>query len=513
MPLQLVWFKRDLRTLDHEPLARAMRAGPVVAVYVHEPGYWTLPEHSAIHFDFVRQSLEALEHELSSLHVPLIQYVGEATPALERLHHDVGFDHVWSHEETGLDWTRRRDARVARTLARLGVAWTELAQFGVQRPTSGRDGWAAQWQAFIASPPLPQPEPQAPIDDLVAHVGGHPSPDPELFGLSFDHAPPDDVQPGGAQEAERLLSTFLSERGRDYRALMAKPLEAADACSRLSPHITFGTMSLRTIYHRVQLARELVCASALPPHDLSAWRASYTSMESRLAWHCHFIQKFEDEPELEFANVNRAYDHIRTEHEAEWSGAERERFHAWCTGRTGYPIIDAVMRSLHRKGWATFRMRAMLVSFASYHLWLHWRPTATFLATYFVDFEPGIHYSQFQMQSGVTGINTIRIYSPHKQAVEQDPDGTFIRRYVPELRGVPTVYLFEPHKMPLAAQRKAGCIIGRDYPKPIVEHAQATALAKERIFAVRASREGREEAKRVFVKHGSRKTSRRRRNP
>ncbi|MEM1349096.1 MAG: deoxyribodipyrimidine photo-lyase, partial [Myxococcota bacterium] len=137
MELQLIWFKRDLRVLDHEPLVRAMRAGPTVALYVYEPGYWALPEHSPIHFDFVAQSVEELRRDLAALGVPLLRRTGEAAPVLERMHHELGFAHIWSHEETGLDWTRRRDARVAHVLAELEVRWTELPQFGVLRPSPG----------------------------------------------------------------------------------------------------------------------------------------------------------------------------------------------------------------------------------------------------------------------------------------------------------------------------------------------------------------------------------------
>jgi deoxyribodipyrimidine photo-lyase len=233
------------------------------------------------------------------------------------------------------------------------------------------------------------------------------------------------------------------------------------------------------------------------------WFGSLRSFHARLRWHCHFMQKLEDEPRVEFENFSRAYDGLR---EPFFDTAEaRQRFAAWQAGRTGYPMVDAVMRCLHATGWVNFRMRAMLVSFASHHLWLHWRPTAVWLARHFLDFEPGIHFSQFQMQSGVTGINTVRIYSPAKQALDQDPTGEFVRRWVPELADVPVSYLAEPHRMPLATQGRAGCLIGRDYPRPLVDHATAYREARERIAAVRRQAEARADARRVYLKHGSRK--------
>jgi deoxyribodipyrimidine photo-lyase len=220
----------------------------------------------------------------------------------------------------------------------------------------------------------------------------------------------------------------------------------------------------------------------------------------RLRWHCHFIQKLEDEPNIEFHNFSHVYDGLR---ENDFNDAY---FAAWCAGRTGYPMVDACMRSLVATGWLNFRMRAMLVRFASYHLWLHWRPTGLFLARQFLDYEPGIHWSQMQMQSGTTGINTLRVYSPTKQAKDQDPQGLFIRRWVPELAKVPLPYLAEPWKMDVGVQHLAGCMIGTDYPAPIVIEKTAMKAAKDRMYSLRRTDEARQEARDVQARHGSRKS-------
>jgi deoxyribodipyrimidine photo-lyase len=168
-------------------------------------------------------------------------------------------------------------------------------------------------------------------------------------------------------------------------------------------------------------------------------------------------------------------------------------------------MIDACVRALVATGWLNFRMRAMLVSFASYHLWLDWRPTGLFLGRQFLDFEAGIHWSQMQMQSGTTGINTVRIYSPTKQLRDQDPTGAFVRRWVPELARVPESRLAEPWTMLPDEMRRAACRIGNDYPRPLVEHGEAIAEAKRRLFAVRRTANARAEAAEVVTKHGSRR--------
>jgi deoxyribodipyrimidine photo-lyase len=174
---------------------------------------------------------------------------------------------------------------------------------------------------------------------------------------------------------------------------------------------------------------------------------------------------------------------------------------AWASGQTGYPFLDACMRSLRATGWLNFRMRAMVQSFASYNLWLPWRQTGLHLARQFTDYEPGIHWPQSQMQSGTTGINTIRIYSVVKQGYDQDPNGAFVRRWVPELVDVPDHFLQEPW-----AYDDASIIIDRLYPKRIVDLKASTTTAKDRVYGVRRANGFSDSADDIQEKHGSRKS-------
>jgi deoxyribodipyrimidine photo-lyase len=157
------------------------------------------------------------------------------------------------------------------------------------------------------------------------------------------------------------------------------------------------------------------------------------------------------------------------------------------------------MRYLTATGWLNFRMRAMLMSFASYHLWLDWRETGAVLARRFTDYEPGIHWSQVQMQSGTTGINTLRIYNPVKQGNDQDPEGRFIRAWVPELKAISSSYLHAPWTAPNAAK-----VLGQRYPEPVVDLARAAQQARDTMWGLRKRAGFGDDARAIAEKHASR---------
>lgn len=490
--IQLVWLKRDLRLSDHRPIWEASQAGPTVILYIFEPSLWAAPEMDRSHFDFIIQSLQDLSQKLAVVQGRLAVRIGELPHVFDELLSDFPIAGLFSHEETGTGLTYDRDLRVAKWAKQHRVPWKQIPQNGVVRPLSSRNGWAQNWQSRMIAPTAPTP------NRITVPTGFDWGSVPSGEQLGFEKTRKQNLQIGGETHAQATLQTFLKVRGFNYRKGMSSPVTAREDCSRISPYLAWGCISIKSVYQQLQ-SRQREVREAPPASLDSRWLSSLNSFSSRLAWHCHFMQKLEDEPALEFQNISRAYDGMR---ENEFN---QERFEAWKEGKTGYPMIDACMRALHETSWINFRMRAMLISFASNHLWLHWRPTAVYLAQHFLDFEPGIHYSQCQMQSGTTGINTIRIYSPAKQVIDHDPVGLFIKKYVPELVHVPSNFLPEPHLMPLNVQSQAGCIVGRDYPKPIVEHRKAYKLAQEKLFAIRQTPTAVAESNRVFVKHGSRK--------
>ncbi|HEU4950889.1 MAG TPA: deoxyribodipyrimidine photo-lyase [Holophagaceae bacterium] len=489
--LQIVWFKRDLRLQDHAPLRQAAEAGPVVPVYAFEPSQLRHPDASARHAGFVLECLAELERDLADRGLKLLVWRGELVDLLTAIRRQAPIGGLWSHEETGHLASYARDRAVAAWCRDHGVPWTELPQMGVVRRLGSRDGWARRWEAFMSEPLAAVPDRMEP--GRLRLEGDF----PELRELGFADGDAPRRQPGGRQAGRRILEAFLAERAAQYRGCLSSPLKAATGSSRLSPYLAWGAVSLREV---VQASRTRRRELREDPLDRGRARelASLAAFESRLHWHCHFIQKLESEPELERRNVHRGYDGLRED------AFDPARFEAWRRGETGFPLLDACMARLRETGWINFRMRAMLMSVAAHHLWLHWPEPARHLAGLFLDYEPGIHYPQAQMQAGVTGINALRIYNPVKQARDQDPEGRFVRQWLPALRRVPDAYLFEPWRMPPELQSRCGVRLGRDYPSPVVDLGESLRLARARYQAWRRRPGLREESARVLRRHGSR---------
>ena len=506
-PLFIVWFKKDLRWNDHAALSNAaawaaQTGGHVLPLWVYEPTMWRQSDMAAQHAGFANECLAELDAWIkndSAGQNQLVRVHGDMPDVLGALHQQLGAFTLVSTEETGNAWSYTRDVAVADWCKTNGVEWREFPSNGVVRRLlshgGGRNRWTQHRLQRLQSDVLPAPE-------QVRWIGA------DAFGclnscgemtaadLGMPSADKPSRKRGGRALALRELHTFLQQRGRTYRFDMSSPVTAPESCSRISAPLAWGTLSIRECMHAVAERRAELQAMH-PAERPEGFLASLKSFESRLHWHCHFIQKLESEPAIELRNVNRGFDNLRNE--GKLTEKENARLTAWREGRTGYPFIDACMRSLNATGWINFRMRAMLVSFGAYQLWLHWRHLGMHLAQQFTDYEPGIHWSQCQMQSGVTGINTIRIYSPIKQSHDQNPTGTFIRQWVPELADIEPEFVHEPWRMePPPA----------NYPAPVVELKAATLAAKEKIYGKKAEKAVQTEAARVFEKHGSRSPNR-----
>jgi deoxyribodipyrimidine photo-lyase len=349
----LVWLKRDLRLADHPALTLAGGLGPVLPVFIVEPSLWAGPDASARQWAFVAESLADLRDQLAGVGLPLVVRVGEAVDVLDRLTRQHRIARIVSHEETGNLATYARDRAVAAWARGSGVAWTELPQSGVVRRLPDRDGWAARRDGFMA---LPQTHPQG----LTPVPGAEPGPIPTARALKLADDPCPHRQLGGRARGLDLLDSFLTRRGEPYRAAMSSPLTGERACSRLSPHLAWGTLSLR------EVAQATAARQAMRPGG--RWGGALSSFQSRLAWRDHFMQKLEDQPSIEIRDLHPIA--VPTPR-----GSDPARLAAWTSGETGLPFLDACLRYLAATGWLNFRMRAMVTSVASYHLWLDWRVT------------------------------------------------------------------------------------------------------------------------------------------
>ena len=374
MSYQLVWFKRDLRMEDHMALAEAARHGLVRCIYMVEPQLWQQPDVALQHFEFIKESLEDLNLELGRFGGCIEVHYGEAVEILSKILQEAPFLRLHSHQETGNGFTYLRDQQVAIWCKQQQIPWQEYQQFGVLRGLKNRNQWDLAWEKWMSAPI----QRLAPIQFWKT---GSVNPLIMPVPKNLQHNPPQ-RQRGGRLLAVATLNSFLNARSIGYRGGISSPLLAPDACSRISPYLTFGCISMREVVQQTRMV-----LAQLPPQAIRH-RAGLTGFISRLHWHCHFIQKLESEPEIEWLNMHRGYDGLR---ENDFNEA---LFEDLKNARTGWPMVDACVTMLHQTGWLNFRMRAMLVSVAAYPLWLHWRPVGEWLATQFLDYEPGIHWSQ-----------------------------------------------------------------------------------------------------------------------
>ena len=474
--LNIVWLKRDLRTQDHLPFFEAERSDQeYICIYIFEPSLISSPDISLRHLQFIYHSILSINNQLERFRREVIIYNGESLNVFKELSNEFELKTIFSYQETGILKTWTRDINMSNFFKANKISWKEFQKDAIVRGIKNRDNWDTNWFRLIKKKIIKNKYSQGSIIKIKSKL------QIDSFLKNKLKTYPKLFQKPGEIYARKYLESFCRDRGKRYRLHISKPQESRKSSGRISPYLAYGNITIKQVYQYI-----------IGHDNYTLNKKSFNGLLTRLKWNNHFIQKFESENDYESKCVNIGYEKLNYSN-------NKLLIKAWKDGLTGFPLVDACIKCLSATGWINFRMRAMLVSVFSHHFDCDWRKGVYHLANLFLDYEPGIHFTQFQMQAGTTGINTIRIYNPIKQSKEHDPDGIFIKKWVTELEHIPKEYIHEPWKM--TELYKGLYNIQLNYPKPVINLSDAGKIARKKIWELKKDPIVKKENERILNLH------------
>ncbi len=467
----VVWFRRDLRVDDNPALIEAVQSGATVLplFVVDTKLISTLPSDGAA-FDLQAGALRELEDTIRRLGGHLLLRHGDG----EDVHRSIIREFHPSALYFNRDYepsARARDERVSRLYRSAGIevrSFRDVVVFEPDevltadgRPYSVFTPFANAWKRL----PLPVVRP-APKHLRTPVLSGEAVPNARSLGRPTTISAP--IAAGGSSAARARWKWFLQKGLAGYER--TRDLPAIDGTSRISPYLRFGMISIRRMVGEV---KEVIDAGD------AALATSGRKYLDELIWREFYQAVLYHFPRVTTGNFRPQFDTMH------WRTNTRD-LEAWKQGRTGVPLVDAGMRQLNETGWMHNRVRMVVASFLTKDLLIDWRRGEEYFASKLLDGDTAANNGGWQWAAS-TGVDPkpLRIFNPRLQAERYDPEGIYIRRYVPELRDVPQKYIHAPQEMPESLQRDLGCVIGRHYPAPIVDHASAAALYKKLFTSVK----------------------------